>query len=316
MYWRRTGTGNGNRKIIVNLILSNSLKATIVLSLASLFWSGNFVIGRLASVESLVSPLSLSFYRWVIAFVILTPFCFSKAFKELPLLKKQPGMIFLIILTGPTLFNTLVYLGLTATTVINALLIISTTPMLIILFNKMLYRIDTNRYQMIGIIISLLGVSFVIVKGNYQNIFESDFYLGDLFILLAVTSWALYSIFLKKNDTSVSGFSFLYISFGLTVILLFPVYLFDIYIQGNYLKVTQQSLLAIGYTGIFPSIFSYICWNTGVALIGANKSGPYLHLMPIFGGILAFFVFQETLQIYHYAGIVSVIVGIIITNKK
>jgi len=316
VYWRRTGTGNGNRKIIVNLILSNSLKATIVLSLASLFWSGNFVIGRLASVESLVSPLSLSFYRWVIAFAILTPFCFSKAFKELPLLKKQPGMIFLIILTGPTLFNTLVYLGLTATTVINALLIISTTPMLIILFNKILYRIDTNRYQMIGIIISLLGVSFVIVKGNYQNIFESDFYLGDLFILLAVTSWALYSIFLKKNDTSVSGFSFLYISFGLTVILLFPVYLFDIYIQGNYLKVTQQSLLAIGYTGIFPSIFSYICWNTGVALIGANKSGPYLHLMPIFGGILAFFVFQETLQIYHYAGIVSVIVGIIITNKK
>ena len=296
--------------------MSNSLKATIVLCFASLFWSGNFVIGRLASVESLVSPLSLGFYRWVIAFIILTPFCFSKAFKELPLLKKQPGMIFLIILTGPTLFNTLVYLGLTSTTVINALLIISTTPMLIILFNKILYRIDTNRYQMIGIFVSLLGVSFVIAKGNYQNIFNSDFYSGDLFILLAVTSWALYSIFLKKNETGVSGFSFLYISFGLTVILLFPVYLFDIFIQGNYLKVTQQSLLAIGYTGIFPSIFSYICWNTGVALIGANKSGPYLHLMPIFGGILAFFVFQETLQIYHYAGIVSVIVGIIITNKK
>ena len=296
--------------------MSNSLKATIVLCLASLFWSGNFVIGRLASVESLVSPLSLGFYRWVIAFVILTPFCFSKAFKELPLLKKQPGLIFLIILTGPTLFNTLVYLGLTATTVINALLIISTTPMLIILFNKILYSIDTNRYQMIGIFISLIGVSFVIAKGNYQNIFKSDFYSGDLFILLAVTSWALYSIFLKKNETGVSGFSFLYISFGLTVVLLFPVYLFDIFIQGNYLKVTQQSLLAIGYTGIFPSIFSYICWNTGVALIGANKSGPYLHLMPIFGGILAFFIFQETLQIYHYAGIVSVIVGIIITNKK
>ena len=296
--------------------MSNSLKATIVLCFASLFWSGNFVIGRLASVESLVSPLSLGFYRWVIAFIILTPFCFSKAFKELPLLKKQPWMIFLIILTGPTLFNTFVYLGLTATTVINALLIISTTPMLIILFNKFLYRIDTNLYQMVGIIISLLGVSFVIAKGNYQNIFQSDFYSGDLFILLAVTSWALYSIFLKKNETGVSGFSFLYISFGLTVILLFPVYLFDIFIEGNYLKVTKQSLLAIGYTGIFPSIFSYICWNTGVALIGANKSGPYLHLMPIFGGILAFFVFQETLQIYHYAGIVSVIVGIIITNKK
>jgi len=316
VYWWRSRISHGYRETLRFTTLSNSLKATIVLCFASLFWSGNFVIGRLASVESLVSPLSLGFYRWVIAFIILTPFCFSRAFKEFPLLKKQPGMIFLIVLTGPTLFNTLVYLGLTATTVINALLIISTTPMLIILLNKLLYRIDANRYQMIGIIISLLGVSYVITKGNYQNIFQSDFYYGDLFILLAVTSWALYSIFLKKNETGVSGFSFLYISFGLTVILLFPVYLFDVFIQGNYLKVSQQSLLAIGYTGIFPSIFSYICWNTGVALIGANKSGPYLHLMPVFGGILAFLVFQETLQIYHYVGIVSVIVGIIITNKK
>ena len=296
--------------------MSNSVKAAIVLCFASLFWSGNFVIGRLASVENLVSPLSLGFYRWIIAFIILTPFCFSKAIQDLPLLKKQPGMIFLIVLTGPTLFNTFVYVGLTATTVINALLIISTTPMLIILFNRILYKSETNLYQMLGIFISLIGVSFVIAKGNYQNIFQSNFYFGDLFILLAVTSWSLYSIFLKKNVTGVSGFSFLYISFGLTVVFLFPVYLYDLFIQGNYLQISKQSLLIIGYTGIFPSIFSYICWNTGVALIGPNKSGPFLHLMPIFGGILAFLVFQETLYIYHYAGIVSVIIGIIITNKK
>ncbi len=296
--------------------MSNSLKATIVLCFASLFWSGNFIVGRLASIDSLVSPLSLGFYRWVIAFIILTPFCFSQAIRDLPLLKKQPEIIFLIILTGPTLFNTLVYIGLTSTTVINALLIISTTPLLIILFNKILNNNQTNGYQMIGIAISLLGVSYVVVKGDYQNIFNSDFYSGDIFILLAVTSWALYSIFLKKNVTGVSGFSFLYISFAFTVILLLPVYLFDLFVLGNFLLISKESLLVIGYTGIFPSIFSYICWNTGVALIGPNKSGPFLHLMPIFGGILAFLVFQETLHIYHYAGIVSVIVGIIITNKK
>ncbi len=296
--------------------MSNSLKAAIVLCFASLFWSGNFIVGRLASVESLVSPLSLGFYRWIIAFIILTPFCFSKAIKDLPLLRKQPGIIFLIILTGPTLFNTLVYMGLTSTTVINALLIISTTPVLIILFNRILYNVDTNFYQMLGIIISLVGVSYVVVKGDYQNIFKSDFYSGDLFILLAVISWSLYSIFLKKNETGVSGFSFLYISFAFTVLLLLPVYFYDLLILGNFLIINNESLLVIGYTGIFPSIFSYICWNTGVALIGANKSGPFLHLMPIFGGILAFLVFQETLHIYHYTGIVSVIVGIIITNKK
>ena len=296
--------------------MSTSLKAAIFLCFASLFWSGNFVIGRFSSLENIVSPLSLAFYRWVIAFLILTPFCLQKAVKELPLLKKQPGMIFLIILTGPTLFNTLVYLGLTATTVINSLLIISTTPMLIILLNKLLYKAQTNIFQMIGIFISLIGVCYVIAKGSFQNIFDSKFYFGDLFILLAVTSWALYSIFLKKNETGVSGFSFLYLSFVFTVILLFPVYLFDIFIQDNFINIDQKTLLVIGYTGIFPSIISYMCWNTGVALIGPNKSGPFLHLMPIFGGILAFLVFRETLEIYHYAGILSVIIGIIIANKK
>ena len=296
--------------------MSTSLKAAIFLCFASLFWSGNFVIGRFSSLENIVSPLSLAFYRWVIAFLILTPFCLHKAVKELPLLKKQPGMIFLIILTGPTLFNTLVYLGLTATTVINSLLIISTTPMLIILLNKLLYKAQTNIFQMIGIFISLIGVCYVIAKGSFQNIFDSEFYFGDLFILLAVTSWALYSIFLKKNETGVSGFSFLYLSFVFTVILLFPVYLYDIFIQDNFINIDQKTLLVIGYTGIFPSIISYMCWNTGVALIGPNKSGPFLHLMPIFGGILAFLVFRETLEIYHYAGILSVIIGIIITNKK
>ena len=188
--------------------------------------------------------------------------------------------------------------------------------MLIILLNKLLYKAQTNIFQMIGIFISLIGVCYVITKGSFQNIFDSEFYFGDLFILLAVTSWALYSIFLKKNETGVSGFSFLYLSFVFTVILLFPVYLYDIFIQDNFINIDQKTLLVIGYTGIFPSIISYMCWNTGVALIGPNKSGPFLHLMPIFGGILAFLVFRETLEIYHYAGILSVIVGIIITNKK
>lgn len=298
------------------LPISNSVKAAIFLSFASLFWSGNFIIGRLASVESLVSPLSLGFYRWVIAFIILTPFCFQKAKTDIFLIKKQPWLMFLIILTGPTLFNTFVYIGLSETTVINALLVNSAIPMFIILFNLFIYKNPTNRYQILGILISLVGVSYVITKGNYQNILGTDLYSGDFYILLAVICWALYSIFLKKNETGISGFSLMYISFGFTILFLSPAYLYDLFINGNFLDFNNQSLLVIAYTGIFPSIFSYICYNTGVSLIGANKSGPFLHLMPIFGGILAFFVFQETLQIYHYVGILSVIIGIIITNKK
>ncbi len=296
--------------------LSNSLKAAIVLCLASLFWSGNFIVGRLASTEAIISPLSLGFYSWVIAFIILTPFCLSSSLKIFNQIKKQPLVFFIIILTGPTLFNTFIYVGLTSTKVINALLIVSTTPMLIILFNFLLFKIQSSKIQFVGIIISLVGVSYVITKGNYNNFFNSEFYGGDTFIILAVICWAIYSIFLKKNKTDIGGLSFLYISFGFTILLLLPVYLFDILILNHRIIINSSSILTIGYTGIFPSIFSYLFWNMGVSLIGANKSGPFLHLMPIFGGILAFLVFQETLETYHYVGIISVILGIIITNKK
>ena len=296
--------------------LSNSLKAAILLCLASLFWSGNFIVGRLASTESIISPLSLGFYRWVIAFIILTPFCLPSSIKVFNKIKKQPLTFFLIILTGPTLFNTFIYLGLTSTKVINALLIVSTTPMLIILFNFLLFKIQSSKIQFLGIIISLVGVSYVITKGNYYNFFNSEFYGGDIFIILAVICWAIYSIFLKKNETGIEGLSFLYMSFGFTVLFLFPIYLFDIFILNHSIVISPISILTIGYTGIFPSIFSYLFWNMGVTLIGANKSGPFLHLMPIFGGILAFLVFQETLESYHYVGIISVFLGILITHKK
>ena len=225
-------------------------------------------------------------------------------------------MVFFIIFIVPILFITLTYFVLTVTTVTKSLLVISTTPMLLIHLNKLIYKNQTNLFQMLGVILSLIGVSYVITKGNYQNIFDSKFYSGDLFILLAVISWALYSIFLKKNETGVSGFSFLYLSFVFTVILLLPVYLYDVIIQNNCIAFDHKTLLVIGYTGTFPSILSYICWNTGVALIGPKKSGPFLNLMHIFGGILAYLVFQETLQSYHYAGILSVIVGIMIANKE
>ena len=296
--------------------LNNSVKAAIVLCLASLFWSGNFIVGRLASTESIISPLSLGFYRWLIAFLILTPFCLPSAIKVFHLIKNQPLIFFLVVLTGPTLFNTFIYMGLTSTKVINALLIVSTTPMLIVLFNFLLFKIQSSKIQFLGIFISLVGVSYVITKGDYNNFFNSEFYRGDIFIVIAVISWAIYSIFLKKNKTGITGLSFLYISFGFTIVLLFPVYLFDILILNNRITINMETMMTIGYTGIFPSIFSYLFWNTGVSLIGANKSGPFLHLMPIFGGILAFLVFQETLESYHYVGIISVFLGIIITNKK
>ena len=296
--------------------LNNSVKAAIVLCLASLFWSGNFIVGRLASTEAIVSPLSLGFYRWVIAFLILTPFCLSASIKVFHKIKSQPLVFFLVVLTGPTLFNTFIYVGLTSTKVINALLIVSTTPMLIILFNFLLFKIQSSKIQFLGIFLSLIGVSYVITKGNYNNFFNSEFYGGDIFIIFAVISWAIYSIFLKKNKTGITGLSFLYISFGITIVLLFPVYLFDIFILNHRIILNAETMMTIGYTGIFPSIFSYLFWNMGVSLIGANKSGPFLHLMPIFGGILAFLVFQETLESYHYVGIISVFLGIIITNKK
>ncbi len=287
-------------------------KYHIFLMLAVLFWSGNFVVGRFIS--GVVSPIELSFYRWFFVLVVLMPYYFIH-FKRLNYyIKKYFFKILFLGVLSITFFNTFVYFGLQTTTATNALLINSSTPILIILLSSLILKKHLNKIEIFGVVISTLGVLYVILKGNFTEILNLTITSGDLWILIAAFDWALYSVLLKYKPQEIKPFDFLFL------ITLFGVFFLSILFYGNGYEITSEvyenkSLLyTLIYIVIFPSILSIYFWNTGTIEIGANKAGQYANLMPIFGSIIAFYWLNEKLYFYHFTGLFLVLIGIYLTQ--
>ncbi|MEN8717115.1 MAG: DMT family transporter [Sulfurovum sp.] len=287
-------------------------KYHIFLMLAVLFWSGNFVVGRFIS--GVVSPIELSFYRWFFVLVVLMPYYFIH-FKRLNFyIKKYFFKILFLGVLSITFFNTFVYFGLQTTTATNALLINSSTPILIILLSSLILKKHLNKIEILGVVISTLGVLYVILKGNFTEILNLSITSGDLWILIAAFDWALYSVLLKFKPQEIKPFDFLFL------ITFFGVFFLSILFYGNGYEITSEVyenkdlLYTLIYIVIFPSILSIYFWNTGTIEIGANKAGQYANLMPIFGSIVAYFYLDEKIYTYHFVGLFLVLLGIYLTQ--
>lgn len=287
-------------------------KYHIFLMLAVLFWSGNFVVGRFIS--GVVSPIELSFYRWFFVLVVLMPYYFIH-FKRLNYyIKKYFFKILFLGVLSITFFNTFVYFGLQTTTATNALLINSSTPVLIILLSSLILKKHLNKIEILGVVISTLGVLYVILKGNFNEILNLSITSGDLWILIAAFDWALYSVLLKFKPQEIKPFDFLFL------ITFFGVFFLSILFYGNGYEITSEVyenkdlLYTLIYIVIFPSILSIYFWNTGTIEIGANKAGQYANLMPIFGSIVAYFYLDEKIYTYHFVGLFLVLLGIYLTQ--
>ena len=287
-------------------------KYHIFLMLAVLFWSGNFVVGRFIS--GVVSPIELSFYRWFFVLVVLMPYYFIH-FKRLNYyIKKYFFKILFLGVLSITFFNTFVYFGLQTTTATNALLINSSTPILIILLSSLILKKHLNKIEILGVVISTLGVLYVILKGNFNEILNLSITSGDLWILIAAFDWALYSVLLKFKPQEIKPFDFLFL------ITFFGVFFLSILFYGNRYEITSEVyenkdlLYTLIYIVIFPSILSIYFWNTGTIEIGANKAGQYANLMPIFGSIVAYFYLDEKIYTYHFVGLFLVLLGIYLTQ--
>ena len=191
---------------------------------------------------------------------------------------------------------------------------ISTVPVMIILFSAILNIEKTNSFQIAGVIFSLIGVIFIICL-LYTSPSPRD-ERGDLFALFAMISWSLYSSLLKKKNYELSQITLLQVVIGLGVIFLIPMYAYDYLLIGNRIIINTNFILVLLYVVLLPGIISFFFWIKGVALIGANRAGIYLHLMPILAAILAMIIFEEILLFYHYIGGIFIISGILLSNKK
>ena len=295
-------------------MISKNKTAYIFLILATLFWSGNFIVGKAASIFE-IPPFTLNFYRWTFAWLILAPFTLKEIILKKNYIMKNFKLILILGITSITIFNSIVYYSLNFTQVISGVLMISTIPVMIIFFSWIFKIENTNIYQIVGVFLSLSGVAVIVTKADLDILINLNFNKGDLWMVIAMFSWAMYSALLRKKNFELSQLSLLEVIISAGLILLLPAYLIEISL-GKSLDVNLPFLLTLTYVVLFPGLASFICWIKGIALIGSNRSGIFLHLMPIFSTILAIIIFKEKFMLYHLIGAVLIITGIVLSSRK
>jgi len=295
-------------------LFSKNNTAYIFLILATLFWSGNFIVGKAASFFE-IPPFTLNFYRWTFAWLILAPFTLKEIIQKRHHILENIKLILVLGITSITIFNSIVYYSLNFTQVISGVLMISTIPVMIIFFSWIFKIEKTNIYQILGVIFSLIGVAIIVTKANFDLLISLDFNKGDLWMVVAMFSWAMYSALLRKKKFNLSQISLLQVIISAGLILLLPAYLIEMY-MGFKLNVNLPFMLTLSYVVLFPGLASFICWIKGIAIIGSNRSGIFLHLMPIFSTVLAILIFKEQFMNYHLYGAIFIIGGIFLSSRK
>ncbi len=288
------------------------LFAFVLLIASSLFWSGNFFTGKIAFLYDL-TPFKLSFLRWSLAFLLLLPFTFRKIILDFKKYKKNLPYLIITSILGVTIFNSFTYLSLQTSMVINSSIMASITPLLIILFSWLIFKTQTYFMQFFGIILSIIGVLLIISKANLNNLINLDFTIGDLWMLAAVFSWGLYSVLLKKIDSTLSQLATLEVMIFIGLIFIFPFYFFES-LNNSFLPKDSNEILMITYVAIFASITSFFAWNKGVSIVGANKASLFLHLIPVFSSMWAILFLGEIFSFFHLLGTVFIIFGIVLSN--
>ena len=288
--------------------------AYTLLVLASLCWSGNFIVGKFATLFE-IPPLTLNTFRWISVWLILIPFTFKEIYKNLAYIKKNLLTIaFMGVITIST-FNSVVYFALNYTQVVNAVLVLAIIPAVTIVLSSLMKVEKSNIFQIFGLILSIIGVGSIISNGDIQRVVSLSFNNGDLWMLVCVLSWALYSTLLKKNKFKLSQFSLIQIMVSVGVIFLIPQYFYEQSI-GLELNFNKAFFLILFYVVVFPAIVAYYCWQKGIEIIGPNRATMFIQLMPLFSAVMAIIIFKEKFELYHFVGATFIVSGIYLSNKK
>jgi len=295
-------------------LFSKDKTAYIFLILAILFWSGNFIVGKAASLFE-IPPFTLNFYRWTFAWLILAPFTLKEIFKKKRYILNNIKLILILGITSITVFNSIVYYSLNFTQVISGVLMISTIPVMIIFFCWVFKIEKTNFYQILGVLFSLMGVVVIVTNADVNKLLNLNFNKGDLWMVVAMLSWAMYSALLRKKKFKLSQISLLQTIISSGLILLLPAYLIEMAL-GYRVNIHLPFILTLTYVVLFPGLASFFFWIKGISIIGSNRSGIFLHLMPIFSTIMAMLIFKEKFMTFHLIGAILIISGIILSSKR
>lgn len=283
----------------------------LILMLPPLMWAGNFVVGR--AIRDDISPITLSFGRWIIALIFLLPFSWRAIKHDLPRYWENRWALLGVSVTGITLFNSLVYAGLHSTTASNALLMNSFIPVIILIISALFYGQKLNGYQILGLALSCFGVFTIILAGDWHNLLALKFSHGDLIVFLAIICFALFTLWLKKLPEDLNRIGLLSAQMIIGAVILLPFYIWES-MHGMHNTWNVGSISGLVYVGIFASVIAYFLFMIGVSKVGPERAGVFMHLMPVFGAILSVIFLGESLHIYHAVGIAAIFVGLALSN--
>lgn len=279
----------------------------LLLSFASLCWSGNHIVGRAIAGE--VPPLGLSTIRWFIPALILWPLARPHLRRhDWAVIKRHWGIVLWLCITGGALFSAMQYVGLQYTTALNTSVLNSLVPVLIVVAGLVLFRDRVTMVQAFGITTSLCGVLVIVSRASLDTLMTLAFSRGDLIILLNMAVFSIYAAYLRLRP-NVHWLSFMFMLAAISAVTTLPFFIAET-VSGYPMHANRQTLLALGYVAIFPSVLAFAAWNRGVEVIGANRSGPFLHLVPVFTAVLGTLLLGETLALYHVLGFVLILTGV------
>jgi drug/metabolite transporter (DMT)-like permease len=284
----------------------------VLLILTALFWAANWVIAR--GIQGYMSPIAMAFWRWLAALVILLPFVLRPMIREWPAIRRSWKILALLGIIGVGAFNTLTYTGLKYTTATNGVLLNSVIPILVIAINVVFLREPLNARQAAAVLTSLAGVMTIVVHGELETLRHLRLNPGDLWVLGAMFGWAIYTVCLRWRPRELSSVAFTGVIIAIGVAALLPVFALD-YEAGHRTQWGVVTAGAVLYFAIFPSVLAYFFWNTAVARVGAERASTFLHLMPLFGAVLAAIFLGESLLWYHYLGALLIFSGLFIASQ-
>ena len=286
--------------------------AYLLLILTTLFWGGNSVAGKMASGE--ISPMLLTFVRWTMASLAILFFSLNELRQDRETIKRHLPILMFYGMFGMSLFNILLYTALTKTSAVSGSIVQAALPATVYLLNFLVFRVKVTPYQIAGFFVTLLGVGIVATHGELSRLKTLDLNAGDALVLIAVLVYGIYTILLRYKPMLhwKSLITVLSLSAALAAL---PFALWEYHTGATIMPATKGWLIAL-YTAIFPSLISQLFFIKGVELIGPNRAGIFINLIPIFGTVMAIVLLGEKFEMFHGAALALVIGGIWLAERR
>jgi drug/metabolite transporter (DMT)-like permease len=287
--------------------------AYLLLTMTMLMWSGNFIIGR--GLRDLLSPASFSLWRWSLTALLVVPFAWPHLKRQWPIMLRHWRILLLLSILMVSIGNTLTYFSLEATTAINAALVNAVQPVVMVVIAWLLDRDAVSPLQGVGIALSLIGVVTVVSGADIDVILALRFNLGDLWMFIAVISFSFYAVLHRRAPRDVHPLCLLQVISLVGAIGVIPTWIGEHVAGASRMAMTTESLAAIFYIAFFASFLAVLFWNRGLAVVGPNRAGVFIYLLPVFSSVLSIVLLDEHVRLYHLVGFAFIVVGIYVTTR-